>query len=271
MPDPNEEELRPRHQRPTSRPAAPFSGSRTTTSSSRSTSSRRSTSSSARARSAGATPARSRACSTSSASAAARSRRGSRSTRAGCCASPCPASGSTLPSAIDHTAMDQAILQTAFDVRENDAGRATIFVTMDTNLRIRADALGMVAQTYENQRVEFDRLNSGIIDLEIDGERGRHVLPRGSRRACASRRRRRTPACCCAIDRTPRTRRSAATTRPSARSRRSASRARASWACARATRSRRSRSTSSSTSRSGSSRSSARRARARRCSPSPPA
>ena len=53
-----------------------------------------------------------------------------------------PASGSRSPSAIDHTAMDQAILQTAFDVRENDAGRVTIFVTMDTNLRIRADALG---------------------------------------------------------------------------------------------------------------------------------
>jgi PhoH-like ATPase len=80
-----------------------------------------------------------------------------------------PSKRLTLPSAIDHTAMDQAILQTAFDVRENDAGRVTIFVTMDTNLRIRADALGMVAQTYENQRVEFDRLNSGIVDLELDG------------------------------------------------------------------------------------------------------
>ncbi len=80
-----------------------------------------------------------------------------------------PSKRLTLPSAIDHTAMDQAILQTAFDVRENDAGRVTIFVTMDTNLRIRADALGMVAQTYENQRVEVDRLNSGIIDLEMDG------------------------------------------------------------------------------------------------------
>jgi PhoH-like ATPase len=76
----------------------------------------------------------------------------------------------TLPSAIDHTAMDQAILQTAFDVRENDGGRATIFVTMDTNLRIRADALGMVAETYENQRVEFDRLTSGIVDLDLDSE-----------------------------------------------------------------------------------------------------
>ncbi len=75
-----------------------------------------------------------------------------------------------LPSAIDHTAMDQAILQTAFDVRENDGGRPTVFVTMDTNLRIRADALGMVAQTYENQRVDVDQLTSGMIELEVDGE-----------------------------------------------------------------------------------------------------
>ncbi|MDP9150592.1 MAG: PhoH family protein [Myxococcota bacterium] len=75
-----------------------------------------------------------------------------------------------LPSAIDRTTMDQAILQTAFDVRENDGGRPTVFVTMDTNLRIRADALGMVAQTYENQRVEVDRLTSGMVEMELDGE-----------------------------------------------------------------------------------------------------
>ena len=75
-----------------------------------------------------------------------------------------------LPSAIDHTAMDQAILQTAFDVRENDGGRPTVFVTMDTNLRIRADALGMVAQTYENQRANVEELTSGMVDVEVDGE-----------------------------------------------------------------------------------------------------
>jgi PhoH-like ATPase len=75
-----------------------------------------------------------------------------------------------LPSAIDHTAMDQAILQTAFELRENDGGRPTVFVTMDTNLRIRADALGMVAQTYENQRANVDELTSGIVDLDVSGE-----------------------------------------------------------------------------------------------------
>ena len=75
-----------------------------------------------------------------------------------------------LPSAIDHSAMDQAILQTAFNVRENDAGRPTVFVTMDTNLRIRADALGMVAQTYENQSVDEERLTTGVVDLEMEPE-----------------------------------------------------------------------------------------------------
>jgi PhoH-like ATPase len=75
-----------------------------------------------------------------------------------------------LPSAIDRTAMDQAILQTAIYVRETDGGRPTIFVTMDTNLRIRADALGMAAQTYENQRVDVDQLMSGMVEVDVDGE-----------------------------------------------------------------------------------------------------
>lgn len=75
-----------------------------------------------------------------------------------------------LPSAIDKAAMDAAILQTAFDVRDQDGGRPTVFVTMDTNLRIRADALGMVAETYENQRVEPQRLDAGVTDVEVSAD-----------------------------------------------------------------------------------------------------
>ncbi len=73
-----------------------------------------------------------------------------------------------LPSAIDKTAMDAAILQTAFDCREQDGGRPTVFVTMDTNLRIRADALGMVSENYENQRVDVESLDTGVKELEVD-------------------------------------------------------------------------------------------------------
>ncbi len=73
----------------------------------------------------------------------------------------------SLPSAIDTDAMDAAILQTAFDVREEDQGRPTVFVTMDTNLRIRADALGMPSETYENQRVEAEDLDTGVKEREV--------------------------------------------------------------------------------------------------------
>ena len=85
--------------------------------------------------------------------------------------------------------MDQAILQTAFDVREQDGGRPTIFVTMDTNLRIRADALGMVAETYENQRVEVDaarhaassRSRSTGDEIDAFFHEGARSPPRGRR------------------------------------------------------------------------------------------
>jgi PhoH-like ATPase len=81
-----------------------------------------------------------------------------------------PSKRPELPTAIDKAAMDNAILQTAFDVRDQDGGRPTVFVTMDTNLRIRADALGMVAETYENQRVEPQRLDTGVTELDVSAE-----------------------------------------------------------------------------------------------------
>jgi PhoH-like ATPase len=75
-----------------------------------------------------------------------------------------------LSSAIDKGAMDAAILQTAFDVRDEDISHPTVFVTMDTNLRIRADALGMLAETYENQRVDVERTETGVTELEVSAE-----------------------------------------------------------------------------------------------------
>ncbi len=80
-----------------------------------------------------------------------------------------PASRPELPSALDKTAQDQAILQTAIDVQQRDVGRPTVFVTMDTNLRIRADALGVPTETYENQRVEFEQLDGQALDVDVDG------------------------------------------------------------------------------------------------------
>lgn len=65
-----------------------------------------------------------------------------------------------LPVAIDLSMMDHAILQTALDIRDRDATCSTVFVTMDTNLRIRADALGMVSETYESAEVDSSSISN---------------------------------------------------------------------------------------------------------------
>jgi PhoH-like ATPase len=41
---------------------------------------------------------------------------------------------------------------------------------MDSNLRIRADALGMVTQNYENQRVEVEQLDTGVKEIEVEAQ-----------------------------------------------------------------------------------------------------
>lgn len=70
---------------------------------------------------------------------------------------------------LEASSQDHAILQTAIDTRDRDKDKPTVFVTMDTNLRIRADALGVTAETYENQRVEDPEVVHSVVDLEVPG------------------------------------------------------------------------------------------------------
>lgn len=64
----------------------------------------------------------------------------------------------------DSAAMDHAILKTALQVRDADQSLPTVFVTMDSNLRIRADALGLCAENYEGGRVAIDELYTGVVE-----------------------------------------------------------------------------------------------------------
>ncbi len=70
----------------------------------------------------------------------------------------------------DTRSQDDAILQAALDIASQSRDRPTIFVTMDTNLRIRADAMGIHSETYENQRVEIQEIDGGIVEKLIAGE-----------------------------------------------------------------------------------------------------
>ena len=72
-----------------------------------------------------------------------------------------------LKIALNPASGDHAILQTAIEIRDATPDRPTIFVTMDVNLRIRADALGLVTESYENQSVDVDHLETGIVEVTV--------------------------------------------------------------------------------------------------------
>lgn len=69
----------------------------------------------------------------------------------------------------DHD-MDSKILACALDARDHTKDLKTIFITMDTNLRIRADAVGVATETYEHDRVEVSELYSGVSEVDVPKE-----------------------------------------------------------------------------------------------------
>jgi PhoH-like ATPase len=70
----------------------------------------------------------------------------------------------------DNRQMDHAILGTALELRDAQPERKVIFVTMDSNLRIRADALGLIAENYEGGRLHVTELYTGIIRVQVPKE-----------------------------------------------------------------------------------------------------
>lgn len=52
---------------------------------------------------------------------------------------------------------DNRIIAVAQDVRDRFPDQITIFVTKDSNLRIKADAIGLIAENYESDEVEIAR------------------------------------------------------------------------------------------------------------------
>jgi PhoH-like ATPase len=78
-----------------------------------------------------------------------------------------PAHRPVLAIALNPNSGDHAILQTAIELRDATPDRPTIFVTMDVNLRIRADALGLHTEAYENQSVDADHLETGLCELSV--------------------------------------------------------------------------------------------------------
>jgi PhoH-like ATPase len=64
---------------------------------------------------------------------------------------------------------DNYILAVALDVRDADPSIPTALVTMDVNLRIRADALSLSAEDYDAEKILVEELYSGSGEVAVPG------------------------------------------------------------------------------------------------------
>ena len=70
----------------------------------------------------------------------------------------------------DGHSVDDKILAVALELLRTRTRTPTVFVTKDTNLRIRADALGLHAEDYDVEGSRLDELWSGVAELDVSPE-----------------------------------------------------------------------------------------------------
>jgi PhoH-like ATPase len=63
--------------------------------------------------------------------------------------------------------VDNRILQLAFNIKKTSPKGQTVLVSKDINLRIKADALGLLAEDYENDRIFIKDLYTGMIEVKV--------------------------------------------------------------------------------------------------------
>jgi PhoH-like ATPase len=85
------------------------------------------------------------------------------------------------PNVADGHTIDDKILAVALDLFEKDRGTPTVFVTKDTNLRIRADALGLHAEDYDVEGMTaVDELWSGVAEVDVAPEQVNEFYANGA-------------------------------------------------------------------------------------------
>lgn len=75
-----------------------------------------------------------------------------------------------LPCELSEQKGDNRILAVAADAKSKSSGMPVILVTKDTNLRIKADAIGLPAEDYESDKVDISELYTGFAQVEVPSE-----------------------------------------------------------------------------------------------------
>lgn len=68
--------------------------------------------------------------------------------------------------------MDSKIMAVALEltISNRNTGKRVVFITKDTNLRIRADALGIYSEDFEQEHVQIDELFKGWQEIDVSGQ-----------------------------------------------------------------------------------------------------
>lgn len=74
-----------------------------------------------------------------------------------------------LPAELEGSRADNAILAVALELKQQ-CQCPVVLVSKDTNLRIKADALGLIAQDYETDKVDVAELYGGTAAVTVDAE-----------------------------------------------------------------------------------------------------
>jgi PhoH-like ATPase len=82
-----------------------------------------------------------------------------------------PKSGQNGHGVFTTDSVDNRILSLAFGIQKNQPKNQTVLVSKDINLRIKADALGLMAEDYENDRVFIKDLYTGMIETAVASEK----------------------------------------------------------------------------------------------------
>ena len=80
-------------------------------------------------------------------------------------------SGWALPQGFSRDTNDALILNTVMVLARARPPGAVLFVTRDTNMRLKADALGVPAEDYEHAHIEFDEQYSGVATVDCPAAR----------------------------------------------------------------------------------------------------
>ncbi|MHC1698277.1 MAG: PhoH family protein [Geobacteraceae bacterium] len=75
-----------------------------------------------------------------------------------------------IPFELSDQKSDNRILAVALEVKKSAEQIPVILVTKDTNLRIKADAIGLDAQDYESDKVDISELYSGFSEFDVSAE-----------------------------------------------------------------------------------------------------